>query len=124
VIWWRALRDPSLYWMVPAHKTVEFWAVYLMWITATVGFAKGILGTGRPTSFLETIAFVVVLVAPALSAIGALISHRRMRLALLDAPGFVSSNAGKEFLKNATATRIQLLVFAAVLQLVVALGVR
>ena len=120
---WRTLRDPRLSWLVPPYKTLEFWAVYPLWITATIGFGKAVLSQHRPLALIETIWFVAVLVSPLAGIVGLLWSHSHIRHALRDSPSFVSSEAGREFFKHATAIRLQMLVLAIAMQAFVALAI-
>jgi hypothetical protein len=119
--WWRVLRDPTLSWMVPPYKTLEFWAVYSIWFTSVSIFAD--LALSRPVSLSlgRKIVVVAVLMGPIGGVFGLLRSHARIRRALRASPDFVSSESGKEFLKHASAIRMQTLVVAVALLAVVSL---
>jgi hypothetical protein len=121
---WRGLWYPERSWTVPPYRTLEFWATYVLWLTAIEVFAAAVLKHPESLSLGEKFLFVTVLVGPICAALGPLKSHARIRRGLRASPDFVSSAAGKDFLKHAAAIRLQILFLVISLEAFVSLLVQ
>src|ERR1700709_2793358 len=101
--------DPLLFWTIPPHKTLIFWATYLIWGTATWNAAIVTLSRPKPLSTLESCHFFLIAVLPVASAVGLIRDYRHIRRALSEAPELLNSQSGIELLTRAANFRFQLL---------------
>jgi hypothetical protein len=69
---WRGLWYPERSWTVPPYRTLEFWATYVLWLTAIEVFAAAVLKHPESLSLGEKFLFVTVLVGPICAALGPL----------------------------------------------------